>query len=138
MKFGLDQTTINKINSVFIKYPEIEEVIIYGSRAKGNFREGSDIDITIKGIRVTDRTRSNVWLDIDDLNTPYLFDISVFETLNSASLVEHINRVGQVFYKKDFWWVFFIFYNECLQRSFCIGSTFSFILIKQYLTQTNI
>ena len=101
MKFGLDQTTINKINSVFIKYPEIEEVIIYGSRAKGNFREGSDIDITIKGIRVTDRTRSNVWLDIDDLNTPYLFDISVFETLNSASLVEHINRVGQVFYKKE-------------------------------------
>ncbi len=80
MKFGLDQTTIDKINSVFIKYPEIEGVIIYGSRAKGNYREGSDIDITLKGENVTDKSRSTVWLDIDDLNTPYLFDISVFET----------------------------------------------------------
>ncbi|WP_448520647.1 nucleotidyltransferase domain-containing protein [Rhodoflexus sp.] len=101
MKFGLDQATVDKIHSVFVRYPEIEEVIIYGSRAKGTHREGSDIDITLKGANVTDRTRSNVWLDIDDLNTPYLFDISVFHSLESGSLLEHINRVGKVFYKKE-------------------------------------
>ncbi|MFP5040044.1 nucleotidyltransferase domain-containing protein [Parasediminibacterium sp. JCM 36343] len=100
MKFGLTETTIDKINSVFLKYPEIEEVVIYGSRAKGNYREGSDIDITIKGEKVTDRTRSNVSLDIDDLNTPYLFDISVFHLLNAESLTNHINRLGQMLYKK--------------------------------------
>lgn len=100
MKFGLDQDTIDKINSVFVKYPAIEEVVIYGSRAKGNYREGSDIDITLKGKEVNDRTRADVWLDIDDLNTPYLFDISVFHTLDSNSLLEHINRVGKIFYKK--------------------------------------
>jgi predicted nucleotidyltransferase len=100
MHFGLDQETIDKINSVFAKYPEIEEVVIYGSRAKGNYREGSDIDITLKGKEVNDRTRADVWLDIDDLNTPYLFDISVFHTLESDSLLEHINRVGKIFYKK--------------------------------------
>ena len=100
MKFGLDKTTTDKINSVFLKYPEIEEVVIYGSRAKGNYREGSDIDITLKGENLTDNIRSNVCLAIDDLNTPYLFDISIFHKLSSTSLVEHINRVGQIFYKK--------------------------------------
>jgi predicted nucleotidyltransferase len=100
MNFGLDQDTIDKINSVFVKYPEIEEVIIYGSRAKGNYREGSDIDITLKGAEVNDRTLSNIWLAIDDLNTPYLFDISVFHTLTSDSLIDHINRIGKVFYRK--------------------------------------
>ena len=101
MKFGLTQETIDKINSVFVKYPEIEEVVLYGSRAKGNYREGSDIDISLKGENVTDRIRSYVSGDIDDLNTPYLFDISVFHKLGSESLVEHINRIGQVFYKKE-------------------------------------
>lgn len=100
MNFGLDTITLDKLNAVFKNYPEIEEVIIYGSRAKGNYREGSDIDITLKGIHVTDKTRSNVWLGIDDLNTPYLFDISVYNTLTSLSLIEHINRVGKTFYKK--------------------------------------
>ncbi len=101
MKFGLDQTTIDNINSVFRKYAEIEEVIIYGSRAKGNYKAGSDIDITIKGEKVTDSTRSNVSMDIDDLNTPYLFDISLHQTLNSPTLMAHIDRVGQQFYHRD-------------------------------------
>lgn len=100
MKFGLKPATIDKINSVFIKYPEVEEVIIYGSRAKGNYRNGSDIDITLKGEKLTDQIRSKISWDIDDLNTPYLFDISIFNKLNSPDLEDHINRIGQVFYKK--------------------------------------
>lgn len=101
MKFGLNDKTITKINSVFAKYPELEEVIIYGSRAKGNFREGSDIDITLKGQGLTDSVLSKIFWEIDDLNTPYLFDISIYDQLNSPDLVEHINRVGQVFYTKQ-------------------------------------
>lgn len=101
MKFGLKPETIDKINSVFIKYPEVEKVIIYGSRAKGNYRNGSDIDITLKGENLTDKIRSKISWDIDDLNTPYLFDISIFDQLNSPDLEEHIERVGQIFYSKD-------------------------------------
>lgn len=100
MKFGLKPEMMVKINFVFIKYPEVEEVIIYGSRAKGNYRNGSDIDITLKGKNLTDKIRSKISWDIDDLNTPYLFDISIFEKLNSPDLEEHINRVGQIFYSK--------------------------------------
>lgn len=100
MKFGIDETTTNKIISVFEKYPEIEEVIIYGSRAKGNYRKGSDIDITFKGKNVTDDILLKLINDLDNLNTPYLFDISTFHSITSEGLIEHIQRVGKVFYKK--------------------------------------
>ena len=100
MEFGLNQETIDKINSVFEKHPEIEKVIIYGSRAKGNYRAGSDIDLTLIGNNLEHNLAGTVNSEIDDLNTPYLFDVSVFGKLNSPSLKEHINRVGKVFYKK--------------------------------------
>ena len=101
MKFGLDDTTLAKFRAVFATYPEIEEVVLYGSRAKGNFREGSDIDLTIKGIAVTEAIRSKVWLDLDDLNTPYLIDLSVFSLLSPGNLRDHINRVGVSFYRRS-------------------------------------
>ncbi len=100
MKFGLKQNTIDKINAVFEKISEIEEVVIYGSRAKGNYREGSDIDITIIGKNISYATLSKINQEIDDLNTPYLFDISIFDKLESKEFINHINRVGQTFYKK--------------------------------------
>lgn len=101
MNFGLSTSTTNKINSVFEKHPEIEEVIIYGSRAKGNFREGSDIDITILGNDLNINILSEINQQIDDLNTPYLFDISIFKTLKSEEFINHINRAGKTFYKKN-------------------------------------
>ena len=101
MKFGLDQSTLDNLISVFVKYPEIEEVFVYGSRAKGNYHLGSDIDITLKGKDISDQTRSDVWLDIDDLNTPYLFDISIYCKLTSESLLDHIDRVGKLLYKRE-------------------------------------
>ena len=101
MKFGLKETIIDKINSVFENYSEIEKVIIYGSRAKGNYRPGSDIDITLIGKNLEYSILSKINISIDDLNTPYLFDISIFDRLNSSDLEEHINRVGQIFYKKE-------------------------------------
>ena len=100
MEFGLNQETIDKINSVFRKHPEIDKVIIYGSRAKGNYRNGSDIDLTVFGNDLKYDLAGKLNSEIDDLNTPYLFDISIFEKLTSPSLKDHINRVGKVFYEK--------------------------------------
>lgn len=101
MQFGLKQNTIDKINSVFKLHLEVEQVIIYGSRAKGNYRNGSDIDITLKGANLTYDILSKITGEIDDLDTPYMFDISIFDKLNAPSLEEHINRVGLVFYEKN-------------------------------------
>ena len=100
MNFGLSIETTDRIKGVFQKYPEVESVIIYGSRAKGNFREGSDIDLTLKGKSIPTQSISDISSALDDLNTPYLFDISIFDRLNSPDLAEHISRIGKVFYAK--------------------------------------
>lgn len=100
MSFGLSDNTIDKMSGVFTNYPQIEEVIIYGSRAKGNFREGSDIDICLKGDLLSEEICSRIWLDLDDLDLVYLIDLSLQKSLSSESLLKHIDRVGKFFYKK--------------------------------------
>ena len=100
MKFGLPDRTITKLQAVFANHPEIEEVTIYGSRAKGNFREGSDIDISLKGENLNAAALSNLNLEIDDLNTPYFYDISIYHQLNSKDLKTHVEKFGKIFYKR--------------------------------------
>ncbi len=99
-RFGLKESTINKIISVFINYPKVEKVLLYGSRAKGNYRNGSDIDLTLIGDELSYSYLSNIELDIDDLFLPYSFDISILKDIDNPDLVEHINRVGVVLYEK--------------------------------------
>ena len=98
--FGLKEEIVRKINSVFDKYPHINQVILYGSRAKGNYRHGSDIDLTLIGENVDLTTLLKIENELDDLFLPYKFDVSIFEKLSNPDLKEHINRVGVVFYER--------------------------------------
>ncbi|EHQ36017.1 nucleotidyltransferase domain-containing protein [Methanoplanus limicola] len=98
MIFGLNEETISRINSVFSEFFGIEKVIIYGSRAKGNFREGSDIDLTILGKDLSRDLIYELNRRIDSLNLPYSFDISIFNDLKNEELIDHINRAGKIFY----------------------------------------
>ena len=99
-KFGLSKGTINKINQVFACFPEVEQATIYGSRAKGNYRPGSDIDVTLFGANLDQRQCADIADQLDDLLLPYMIDLSVFHLLDHEELKEHINRVGKVFYQK--------------------------------------
>ena len=101
MRFGLKENTIKQINRVFSKYPQVDKVILYGSRAKGNYKTGSDIDITLKGEGLNLSSVHKIELEIDDLFLPYTFDISIFNQISNPDLLEHINRVGKVFYEKE-------------------------------------
>jgi len=101
LKFGLEDLDIQKIQSVFTQFPEIQKVIIYGSRAKGNFKMGSDIDLTIVGENLSFSLLLSIRGKLDDLNLPYLFDVSIFTSLENLDIIEHINRVGQEFYVLD-------------------------------------
>ncbi len=98
MKFGLNIKTIEKIHSVFEKYSEIEKVIIYGSRAKGNYRNGSDIDLVLCGDNLNTSFLLKIDEAIDELNLPYTFDISIYDQIDNENLLEHINRAGMDFY----------------------------------------
>lgn len=99
MKFGLKSTTIEKICTVFSQHPEVEKVILYGSRAKGNFKNGSDIDLTFKGKDLKLSTLYKIDNELDDLLLPYTFDLSIFSHIDNADLLEHIKRVGIIFYE---------------------------------------
>ncbi|BBP45282.1 hypothetical protein THMIRHAS_06550 [Thiosulfatimonas sediminis] len=100
--FGLPDVTFARMREVFARYPSIEKVVIYGSRAKGNFRPGSDIDLTLIGKELDDSVLSHISTDLDDLNMPYMLDVSLFEQIVSEALLQHIDRVGKVFYQRDF------------------------------------
>lgn len=100
MKFGLDENIIEQIRAVFASFPEIEEAILYGSRAKGNFKNGSDIDLTLKGENISYNTFNNISLSLDDLMLPYMIDLSIYKQIDNPSLVDHIERVGICFYRK--------------------------------------
>jgi len=98
LHFGLKESTINQINNVFASYPSIEKVVIYGSRAKGNYRNGSDIDITLFGNNVTYEQLNRIETQLDNLSLAYSIDLSLFKYIDAPNLIEHINRVGQIFY----------------------------------------
>jgi predicted nucleotidyltransferase len=100
MKFGLEENIIIQVNEVLAKYPQIEKVIIYGSRAKGNFKKGSDIDLTLEGDGLNLSVINSLLNEIDDLLLPYTFDVSIFRQISNVDLVEHIESVGKVFYEK--------------------------------------
>lgn len=101
MKFGLSDKTLQSIYSIFSKYPQIEKVIVYGSRAKGNYKNGSDIDLTlIGGDDLTIDILYRVISELDDLLLPYSFDISLLKYIKDPDILEHIHRVGLVFYQK--------------------------------------
>lgn len=98
---GLDNLDIKKTQSVFNLHPEIEKAILFGSRAKGNYKAASDIDLTLVGNSLTLTIQQQIEHELNDLLLPYKFDISIYHTISSAELVEHINRAGQLFFQKE-------------------------------------
>jgi predicted nucleotidyltransferase len=100
MKYGLPDEVVRKIQAIFAQYPQITEVVLYGSRAKGNFRPGSDLDLTIKG-GLTLSQLLKIEDQLDELLLPYRIDLSLFDQIEDPDLREHIARVGLVFYQPE-------------------------------------
>lgn len=101
LRFGLKDSTIEKICGVFANYPQVEKAVLYGSRAKGNYKNGSDIDLTLHGSAdLTCSVLYRIMDDLDDLLLPYTIDLSIFNDISDADVVEHIQRVGVTFYEK--------------------------------------
>lgn len=77
----------------------MEKVVLYGSRAKGNHRPGSDIDLTLIGDRLDLNTLGDLAARLDESSIPYQVDLSLWRQIDHAGLREHIERVGVVFYQ---------------------------------------
>lgn len=95
MNFGLPDKLIFDIKNIFNNH-NIDNIIIFGSRAKGTYNNGSDIDLAILNkINTTDLQK--IYYEIDELNSPYKFDILIFDNITNEDLKDHIKRVGKTF-----------------------------------------
>jgi predicted nucleotidyltransferase len=99
MKYGLKPETIDAINGIFGNYAQVKKVILYGSRAKGNYHNGSDIDLTMIGNELDVKTQYRIENDLDYLMLPYKIDLSLKAHIESQELLDYIARVGLTFYK---------------------------------------
>lgn len=99
-KFGLSKEDIARITEVFEKYKQLDEVLIYGSRAMGTYKPASDIDLTLKGSNIDLNIQQQIEFDLDDLLLPYKFDVSNFNKITNPEFLDHIKRIGKRFYKR--------------------------------------
>jgi uncharacterized protein len=101
-EFGLSEEAMKWILRAIHVFPEIEEVIIFGSRAKGTHKPGSDIDFAIKGnlpdYSYPEKLRAMLQ---EGLYLPYFFDVLDYSKISNADLKDHIDRVGKIFYSKN-------------------------------------
>ncbi len=100
MPFGLAPAVIEQIIAVFKRHPEVECVILYGSRAKGTQKPGSDIDLVCKGESLTHAQINRLHHELDELLLPYTIDLANLESVSNPELRDHIRRVGKILYRQ--------------------------------------
>ena len=102
MEYGLPDRTLATLDTIFRKYHGIRQAILYGSRAKGNYRRGSDIDLSLKtGNDFNFTSLLRIAGDFDDSDMPYFVDVSVYDEISNPDLKAHIDRVGKPIYVQD-------------------------------------
>lgn len=99
-EFGLPDATLAVIRQILAACPAVEKAVLYGSRAKGTFRPGSDIDLTLFGDRLDLRMLTDIATRLEESSIPYQVDLSLWKLVDHAALREHIERVGVVFYQQ--------------------------------------
>lgn len=94
MNTGLSEQHINILKTVCRHYPEIENIVLLGSRAKGCAKQGSDIDIAIKGANVSLDTIMHLRSELEESMLPFFVDVLHYETIKNPAIREHIDSVG--------------------------------------------
>jgi predicted nucleotidyltransferase len=101
VRYGLPDPVVQAICRVLEGHPHVERAILYGSRAKGNCKHGSDIDLALcGGTQLTLQERNRILDELDDLLLPYTIDLSVLSEIHDRDVVEHIERAGVRFYAR--------------------------------------
>lgn len=94
--FGLSEKTIEIIKKLLSNYQQIKEVKIFGSRAKGNYKPSSDIDLALFG-NIDDKLLRHIASELDELPTPYQFDILNYNDIDNENLKNNIDKFGKIF-----------------------------------------
>ena len=99
MRYGLSDSVIKELQDVFRRHANIRKVLIFGSRSKGKYRSGSDIDLAIADSKIDYRQLLDIQCEIDNLELLYSVDLLNYESKKGTPIGDHIDRVGQVFYE---------------------------------------
>lgn len=97
---GLSASNQKILLDIFSRYHSIEKVLVYGSRAKGNYKARSELDLVICNSKINRKQLGSIVSEINESDFPYLVDIQLLENITNKELLEHIKRVGKKFYKK--------------------------------------
>lgn len=100
MRFGLQDDIIEKLVKVFEANPKVDKAYVFGSRAKGNYRDDSDIDIALKGYQLTLDDMLKMSVAFDDKGIKYKIDLLDYNEIKEPELLGHIDRVGVEFYRR--------------------------------------
>lgn len=96
--FGLPERTLAIVRSILADFPQVEKAILYGSRAKGSYQRGSDIDLTLLGAELDSNTLAAITGRLEESSIPYQVDLSLKAQIDNPGLLAHIERVGVAFY----------------------------------------
>lgn len=100
--FGIYEKSYSLLINAISEYPQIEKAIIFGSRAMGNYKKGSDIDIAIVGSRINYEITAQLNAELNEqLPIPYFIDVVNFNTINNDELKQHILKEGKACYEKE-------------------------------------
>ncbi|MFH0800497.1 MAG: nucleotidyltransferase domain-containing protein [Pseudomonadota bacterium] len=100
MKFGLSKCQISELAAIFASFSEIADVIIFGSRAMGNFKKGSDVDLALKG-RISAALVGRLSRKLNaETNLPYKFDVIDYDKISNSELKKHIDAFGCRLYRR--------------------------------------
>lgn len=100
MNHGLTARSLATLHRILAAHPEVETAILYGSRALGRHRPGSDIDLALVGDGVDEQLCGRVWSALDASDLPYKVDVTALAEVRNAALAEHIARVGVALYRR--------------------------------------
>ena len=97
--YGLSDKEFDEMTAIFGKCKNLEKVILYGSRAKGNYKKFSDVDITLEGDNLTLADLFQIQDLLYESDLPYMCDVSIFSRITNPSLIDHIRRRGIVIWE---------------------------------------
>jgi predicted nucleotidyltransferase len=93
--YGLPEQALQRLLETLYRNPTVDRVVLYGSRAKGNYRPGSDIDLCLFAPAMTLPELLRLGVDIDELLLPWKVDLSLWHQIDNPGLRAHIERVGR-------------------------------------------
>ena len=99
--YGLSDKEFDEMTAIFGKFKNLEKVILYGSRAKGNYKKFSDVDITLEGDNLTLADLFQIQDLLYESDLPYMYDVSIFSKITNPDLIDHIKRRGVVIWERE-------------------------------------